>query len=203
MFPALQLPEVEQDQRVVMGGMSWQDFEALLAMRGDRPGVRMYYLDGAIEIMSPAKIHEGRKTLLARLLEFWSMEVGVALNGFGSWTLKVQRRKAAAEPDECYIVGEADKDVPDLVIEVEWSRELGLPKRDIYRRLGVKELWTIKNDGRLVVGILQKGDFIESPRSKLLPKLDLEWLASFLAIEPQSRAVRAFRDALRGRRRRH
>jgi hypothetical protein len=27
-----------------MRGMSWQDFEALLAMRGDRAGVRMYYL---------------------------------------------------------------------------------------------------------------------------------------------------------------
>lgn len=32
----------------------------------------------------------------------------------------------------------------------------------------------------------------------LLPNLDLSWLLSFLEIEPQSQAVRALRDALRG-----
>jgi hypothetical protein len=33
--------------------------------------------------------------------------------------------------------------------------------------------------------------------SKLLPKLDLTWLRSFLDITPQSKAVRTLRDALR------
>jgi hypothetical protein len=41
------------------------------------------------------------------------------------------------------------------------------------------------------------------PASKLLPKLDVAWLRSFLDIEPQSRAVRALRDALRAKKRRH
>ncbi|HKY39646.1 MAG TPA: Uma2 family endonuclease [Polyangiaceae bacterium] len=196
MTAALRLDQLEQDQRVVLMGMSWQDFEAFLALRGDRAGVRMYYLDGEIEIVSPTKIHEGRKKTLARLLEVWSLESDVALNGFGAWTLKNERREAGAEPDECYIVGEIDKETPDLVIEVEWSRALGLSKREIYRRLGVRELWTLKSSGALVINVAQKDEWVEQPRSNLLPELDPVWLLSFLGIEPQSRAIATLRAAL-------
>src|ERR1041385_8248892 len=132
MVAAVPSSSFEEDQHVVLRSMSWQDFEALLAIRGDRSGVRMYYLDGEIELVSPTKIHEGRKKTLARLLEIWAIESDVALNGFGSWTLKNELREAGAEPDECYIVGESvDKAVPDLAIEVEWSRRTGLPKWEI------------------------------------------------------------------------
>lgn len=202
-MPLMDELDLEEDQHVMLRGMAWQDYEAMLAIRGDRAGVRMYYLDGEIEIMSPAKIHEGRKTTLSRLLEVWAMESDVDLNGFGSWTLKNEMREAGAEPDECYIVGRStEKDRPDLAIEVEWSRTTGLAKQEIYRRLGVRELWTLKNDARLVVRVLEKEQWVEHPKSKLFPKLDLAWLRSFLDIEPQSRAVRALRDALRAKKRR-
>lgn len=65
----------------------------------------------------------------------------------------------------------------------------------IYRRLGVRELWTLKSDGRLIVRILEKGEWVEHTRSKLFPKLDVTWLLSFLDVAPQSKAVRALRDA--------
>jgi len=203
MVAALPAPSFEEDQHVVLRAMAWQDFEALLAIRGDRAGVRMYYLDGEIEIVSPTKIHEERKKTLARLLEIWAMESDVSLNGFGSWTLKKELREAGAEPDECYILGDStDREIPDLVIEVEWSRTTGLSKPEIYRRLGVRELWTLKSDQTLVVRTLGKGEWVEHARSKLFPKLDLAWLLSFLDITPQSKAVRALRDELRTRKRR-
>jgi Uma2 family endonuclease len=183
--------------------MAWQDFEALLAIRGERSGVRMYYLDGEIEIVSPTKIHEGRKKTLARLLEIWAMESDIALNGFGSWTLKSEIRETGAEPDECYIVGDStEQAVPDLAIEVEWSRTTGLSKPEIYRRLGVRELWTLKSDGRLIIRSLEKGGWVEHSKSKLFPRLDVTWLLSFLDVTPQSKAVRALRDALRTKKRR-
>src|ERR1700712_5269584 len=153
---------VEQDQHVVLRSMSWQDFEALLAILGERSGVRMYYLDGEIELVSSTKIHERRKKTLARLLEMWAMESDISLNGFGSWTLKTELREAGAEPDECYIVGDTEKAVPELAIEVEWSRATGISKPEIYRRLGVRELWTLKSDGRLIVRILDKGEWVVS-----------------------------------------
>jgi hypothetical protein len=77
------------------------------------------------------------------------------------------------------------------------SRATGLSKPEIYRRLGVRELWTLKSDGQLVVRVLEKGEWALHARSKLLPRLDLAWLRSFLDIAPQSKAVRALRDALR------
>ncbi|HET9627581.1 MAG TPA: Uma2 family endonuclease [Kofleriaceae bacterium] len=173
----------------------------MLEIRGDRAGVRMYFLDGAIEIMSPTRAHEGRKRALARLFEMWSVEAGVPINAFGSWTLKQPAREAGAEPDECYIVGEADKDVPDLAIEVEWSRATGLSKPEIYRRLGVRELWTLQRDGALVIRVLESGDWVERTTSALFPTLDLPWLLSFLDVTPQSKAVIALRDALRAKHR--
>jgi Uma2 family endonuclease len=191
-----------EDQHVVLRGMSWQDFEALLAIRGDRAGVRMYYLDGEIEFMSPAKDHEDRKTTMVRLLELWAVENDIVLNGYGAWTLKKEVREAGGEPDECYIVGRRDKDVPDLVLEVEWSRKLGLEKREIYRRLGVRELWTLKASGELVVSVLTGGRYVERAKSRLFPKLDLGWLLGFVKAGSQGEAVLALRDALRGRRRR-
>jgi hypothetical protein len=96
----------------------------------------------------------------------------------------------------------AAPEVRDLVIEVEWSRVTGLAKHEIYRRLGVRELWTLKSDDRLVLRVRQKNAWIERSRSRLLPTLDLPWLLSFLAVEPQSRALLALRDALRAPRRR-
>jgi Uma2 family endonuclease len=192
--------EPEEDQHVVLGGMAWQDYEAFLAIRGNRAGVRMYYLDGAIEIMSPTKIHEGRKTTLARLLEVWALDMDVQLLGYGSWTLKNETREAGAEPDECYILDDPDKDVPDLAIEVEWSRITGLDKREIYRRLGVRELWTMNKDGGLTIRVLEHGDWAEREASALLPSLDVAWLLSFLEIPNQHQALKALRDALRASR---
>jgi hypothetical protein len=75
-------------------------------------------------------------------------------------------------------------------------------KKEIYRRLGVRELWTLKSDGQLIIRTLDNGDWIERTKSKLLPKLDLVWLLSFLDLESQTKAVRALRDAMRPKKRR-
>lgn len=191
--------EEDLDERVILGNVTWQAFEALLAARGCSSVFRLYYLDGEMEILSPALEHESRKKTLARLLEHWALETDTDLNGFGSWTLKKRPKKAAAEPDECYILGPARKAVPDLVIEVEWSRKLGLSKEAIYARLGVRELWTITAEGELVLRVLEGARWVVRTKSRVLPKLDVAWLFSFASIVPQSRAVRALRDAIRRR----
>src|SRR5690242_2815198 len=90
------------DQRVTLRGMTWKDFEILLAVRGDRAGVRMAYLNGAIELMSPSVNHEGIKTMIGRLVEAYADARGLDLNGYGSWTLKSSLVERGAEPDECY-----------------------------------------------------------------------------------------------------
>jgi Uma2 family endonuclease len=192
--------EPELDERVILHDISWSAFEALLDARGESSVPRMYFLDGEVELLSPAHDHEIRKTTLARLLELWALETGTSITGVGSWTLKNRPKKAGAEPDECYIIGDEDKRTPDLVIEVEWSRTVGLDKREIYARLGVRELWTLTAEGRLVVRVLHGEKYVESKKSKALPKLDVQWLLSFAMSGSQNKAVRALQAALRKKR---
>jgi Uma2 family endonuclease len=187
------------DQRVRLHGVSWQDFEALLAMRGDNSAVRVSYLEGELELMAPSIDHENLKTRLARLLEAYAEERGIELEGFGSWTLKAEARAGGAEADECYLVGwrEPMPPVPDIVIEVIWTSG-GLDKLAIYRGLGVPEVW-FWQDGRLCFYLLDEGAYTAGARSTRLPDLDPDLLTRCMA-EPttQTAAVRAYRQALRG-----
>ncbi|MEZ5962494.1 MAG: Uma2 family endonuclease [Planctomycetota bacterium] len=185
------------DQRVFLHGATWADYERLLAVRGESAVPRITYLEGEIELMSPSTNHEWIKTILARLLEAWSEEMDVDLNGYGSWTVKRTDRERGLEPDECYILGTDEKPRPDLAIEVVITSG-GLSKLEVYRGLGVPEVWFWRRD-RLEVHVLRGDSYVAAPASELLPSLDLTLLARFVDTRNQPQAVRAFRAALRAR----
>jgi Uma2 family endonuclease len=185
----------DPDQRVVLHGLDWWQFETMLAVRGDRSGVRLASLEGELEITSPSLTHEIVKKAIARLLEAYAEEAGLFFNGYGSLTMKQAPKQRAVEPDECYVVG-SPKELPDLAIEVIWTSG-GIDKRRIYAGLGVGELWEWR-DGVITVLILRQSAYVEASRSELLPGLDLGRLASFIEHEDQTQAVREFRTWLRG-----
>ena len=191
-------PSESSDQRVFLHGRTWSEFEILLAVRGDQAGVRMFYADGEIELMSPSASHEAIKTTIARLVEAYADERGLEFNGFGSWTLKNAPKERGAEPDECYVVGATNRAKPDLVIEVVWSRG-GLDKRSLYAGLGIGELWIWTRPGKFSVYILRGNAYEEVAKSELLPGIELDVLAGFVGMPSQSQAVRAYRAALRAR----
>ncbi len=185
------------DQRVVMHGVPWSHYEALIALRGEASSPRVAFLDGALELMTPSKDHERNKSYIGRLLEAWALDRGIDLSPYGSWTLKSAPRQSGAEPDECYIVGEDQgRERPDLAIEVVWTSG-GIDKLELYARLGVGEVWFWR-DGRIEVHVLRDGRYESATRSALFPDLDVELLASFLDRPTALQAVRAFREALRG-----
>ena len=188
---------VAPGERVVTHGVPWSHFEAQLALRGDTPVPRMAYLDGALELMRPSKDDERIKSYLGCLLEAYALETGRDLSPYGAWTLKHAPAAAGLEPDECYIVGsDQDRRVPDLAIEVVWTSG-GIDKLEIYRRLGVGEVWTWR-DERIEVHLLE-GDRIErAERSGLFPDLDLDLLVSLLDRPTALQAVRALRETLAG-----
>lgn len=185
------------DQRVTFQDVTWAEFELMLTIRGDKAGIRMTYRDGVLELMSPSIDHEGIKTVIARLLEIYALEMGIPLNGFGSWTLKNAVRARALEPDECYSVGAGRPARPDLAIEVIWTSG-GIDKLEVYRGLGVGEVWMWR-DGAIEIHVLVADQYERRARSILLPDLDLAELASFIEPEDQTAAVRRYRDALRAR----
>src|SRR5277367_6235878 len=119
------------DQRVVLHGVFWERFLAVVAARGESSAVRVTYLAGELELMSPSFDHESVKTMIGRLVEAYADELGLDLYGAGSWTLKSKLKKLGVEPDECYSIGKPSR-VPDLAIEVVWTSG-GLDKLEVYR----------------------------------------------------------------------
>jgi Uma2 family endonuclease len=187
------------DHFVYLRGVSFREYEALLAMRGDRSIPRITYLEGVLELMSPSRYHELDKTRFARLLEAWAETVGIDLEGMGSWTLKSGPEERGAEPDECYTIGrvaEGDDDRPDIAIEVVWTSG-GLDKLEVYRKLGVPEVWIYERPSLRLFGL--RGDVYEQlPRSELLPSADPALFVRCMDEPTQVEAVRTLRSLLRG-----
>ena len=194
----LSIPSPEHvDQRVMLHAVRWQDYENLVMMRGDNSGMRITYLQGELELMTPSIDHESYKTRLARLLEAYAEERDIDLEGYGSWTIRAQDKNIGVEPDECYLIGPFNRDfsVPDLALEVVWTSG-GIGKLAVYRQLGVPEVWYWEQ-GQLLIFILERDGYEQRSRSVLLPGLDPALLAGFMQEESQTQAVRAYRRVLR------
>lgn len=186
------------DQRVVLHGVPWDQYEALLATRGDDAGVRVTYLRGELEIMSPSIHHERIKTTIARLLETWAVERGLDLEGYGSWTVRDEAEERGAEPDECYLVGKQLSDFPEIVLEVIHTSPL-LNKLEVYAGFGVAEVWLFKDGGfRLYELEPATGAYHRVERSPLLPGLDFAMIARFAIRTDTPQALREFETDLRG-----
>jgi Uma2 family endonuclease len=187
-------PARASDQRVTLNDVSWSDFELILQIRGDRAGVRMTYLNGVLELMSPSVDHEGIKKTIARLLEAYADEKGIPFNGFGSWTLNNPGRARALEPDECYSLSLGRPTRPDLAIEVVWTSG-GIDKLEVYRGLGVGEVWFWR-EGVIEVWSLEAERYERRERSVLLADLDLVELARHIDAENQTESVTRYRQTL-------
>jgi len=106
-----------------------EQFETILAIRGDAPSPRMYYLDGELELMAPSQDHEKIKPTFGRLVEAGPMI------GRSSWTASARGRCARAPPsargpDECSPVV-ARRTTPTSPFEVVWTSWRARQARDL------------------------------------------------------------------------
>lgn len=186
----------EADDRIVLHGLDWAGYQTLIALRGDRGAPRIAYLDGAVELMSPARNHEGIKSSLGRLIEAYCTHRGIPWTPYGSWRLSSRANKAGVEPDECFIFGPdpRSKDQPDLVIEIVWTSG-GIDKREIYRRLGIREVWFWEND-EITVFVLEGKEYVARAASELLAGADIALLCRLAAVVPVSAAVAELHEIL-------
>ena len=187
----------DSDHIVVLHNVSWDDYERILEIRGNHSAPRISYFEGELEIMSPSQDHETIKSRIGALLEAWCIDRDIEIDAVGSWTLKNKGKRGGAEADESYIIGTKKQSRPHLAIEVEWTHG-GIDKLAIYKKLGVEEVWFWRK-GVIEVYVLTDGKFTTTERSKLLPELDLQLLASMLDRDTLTQAVRDFRKALRGK----
>jgi Uma2 family endonuclease len=202
MATARSSPAAPQDERrFVLHGVPWSVYVALRDALDDQSGLKMTYLKGTLELMSPSTLHEDAKKIIARLLETWAMERDLDLRGFGGATFRREAKERGLEPDECYKLGKLDEDdVPDIAIEVIVSSGL-VDKMAVYAGLGVPEVWEWWPSNRVVVvHRLTGGAYARRDRSEILPELDLALLSSFVQPgENQTRLAKSYQAALRAR----
>jgi len=188
----------QEDHFVHLRGVTWADYQRFLEIRGDRSAPRITFLEGTLEIMSPSRSHETIKSIIGRLVEVYCLEQVVEFSTCGSWTLESEESERGAEPDECYVFGEVrEPERPDLAIEVVWTSG-GLNKLEVYRKLGVREVWYWRK-GRIEVHALRGERYEPIPASEVLPGIDHAELTSFVDRPTTSQAIRDYRDALRAR----
>ncbi|WP_437322133.1 Uma2 family endonuclease [Sorangium sp. So ce385] len=173
-----------------MFNVSWDEYVALRKLLDDHPGLRMTYCEGVLELMSPSADHEDVKKRIGRLVELWALARRARLYGYGSTTYRRKERQRGLEPDECYCVGKVNEKRPDIAIEV-FITSGGIDKLDVYRGLGVPEVWIWK-EGRISVHRLGEGGYEPIERSGMLPGLDLDELAECARIPDQADAVDAY-----------
>ncbi len=192
----------DPEERHTTSGVDWQIYEALLVKLEDNSHYRVTYLDGILEIVSPSKRHEKIKTRIAFLIEFYLFKKQIQHTPMGSTTLRNKLKKAGAEPDECYCIGE-EKDIPDLVIEVIVTSG-SISKLETYRRLGVKEVWFW--DNRLIIyhlreetplNFLSTHGYEQINQSELLPELDISLLSECILISDQIQAISKFEAGIK------
>ncbi|MEO1095576.1 MAG: Uma2 family endonuclease [Cyanobacteria bacterium J06638_28] len=81
----------QTDQQYTLMDVSWSAYEALLADLGnDFPGLRVYYLEGTLEITMPGRKHEVLKDNIGGLLRAYFEETRTRFYGLGSLLLRLK-----------------------------------------------------------------------------------------------------------------
>ncbi len=194
MTKLIQLPLDIGEQRVVLSNLSWQQYETLLSTFQDQAGLRLSYLEGDLEIFMPSLKHEAIKKVIARLLERYSEEVDIPIHGFGSAAYRSEAKARGIEPDECYCV-QTQKEIPDLALEVNLTSG-GIDKLDIYKGLGVREVWVWQNQ-QITIYDLRPEIIQVINHSQFFPNLDIQLLAQYVRPYNQPQAVKEFIAAIR------
>jgi Uma2 family endonuclease len=184
----------DPEERFIIGGVSWEQYEALLNQLEDNPRYRVTYLEGTLEIMSPSRRHEFGKKNISRLLEAYLEETRTHFWGLGSTTFRKQEKRGGTEPDECYCIG-TEKEFPDLAIEVVFTSG-GVDKLAVYKKLRVTEVWFWQNN-QFSLYRLQGDEYEKISQSELLPNLDLALLAEYAVQTDPLEAVLGFREQVR------
>lgn len=207
MATAEQSVQSSAEKRFVLYGVPWETFQLLRNAAG-LERTRMTYDEGMLELMSPSYRHESIKTLLAQMLESFTVELRIPRRSLGSMTCQPREAFKSLEPDECYYIanfakirGRTEIDLavdpsPDLAIEVEVSSS-AIKKLRIYAALGVLEVWRWHGDSLRSYVLGGNREYVETEFSPNLPMLRVKELEPFLdatLADDESEWLLAFRQ---------
>jgi Uma2 family endonuclease len=181
---------VSRGRRFVLHDVTWDLYESMLKGLENRHIFLTYY-KGTLELMSPSYPHDRGSRLLYSLMQMLAEAFDVPLHAVGSTTFRLKRYKVGLEADEAFYTYNAPRvfgkdeinlevdPPPDLAIEVEVSRRLGV-RAKVYARLRVPEIWKY-NGVRLTILVLQKnGKYKVVDKSPTFPHVTPDELVELL-----------------------
>jgi Uma2 family endonuclease len=200
-------------QRLVLYGVSWQEYTRMLRAFERRPGFRLTYDRGTLEIMSPLHEHESDAEMLGRFVTVLTEELGLTIKAGRSTTFRRRRMRRGLEPDHSWWIAHEpqmrgkrriDQRVdppPDLAIEVDVTHR-AVNRMSIYARLGVPEVWQLNAQGLSFQVLQANRRYAEQTHSASFPLFTPADLATHLALGAQfdeNEVVRRFRAFVRQR----
>ena len=199
------------DQRIVLTGLTWQQYVTITDALPDRPGIRTAFDGENLELMTLSPQHERIKRVLNRLVETICMELEIEIQGGGTTTFRSDAMERGLEPDECYWIAHVDDVIginrwdaavnppPDLAIEIDIASK-SVSRQPIYAKLGVAEIWRYDGQTLAALALMEGGSYTTIQQSRSFPFLTVADLQPFIAAsetQSESSAVRAFVDWLR------
>ena len=106
-----------KDQRLPQSEISWQQFKLIQQGFSNSPGIRLFYYDSEVEILSVSQEHEIFSRMIASLPIDYFVEKDIEFNPLGSFTQE-KEEEVAAKADESFLIGKSTGITPDLSIEV-------------------------------------------------------------------------------------
>jgi Uma2 family endonuclease len=203
----------QQTQHVLLEGITWETYQALLHDLGDHPGSRLVYDRGILEIIMPSDLHEVINRLLALIVTALTDELDMKIKGYGSTTLAREDLDRGVEPDSCFYIQNAERILgrrlnmatdppPDLAIEVDLTSS-SRRRFGVYLQLGIPEVWHYTEQQGLIIYHLRDGNYQACEFSPTFPMISGAVLQQFLqqaASSDDNAVIRALRQWLRERR---
>lgn len=195
-------------QHIVLEGVTWATYQALLKDLGDHRSTKLAYDQGVLEIIMPSDLHEFISRFLEAMIRTLTDEVGLKIRGYGSTTLDREDLERGVEPDSCFYIQNVDRilgkrlDItidppPDLAVEVDITSS-SRRRFGIYLQLQIPEVWRCTQG--LIIYQWQAGEYVECPFSPTFPMISGEVMRHFLQLtetEDDNGICRALRKWLR------
>jgi Uma2 family endonuclease len=181
----------EGEPCVVLRGVGWKGYSAVLKLRGERSYPRMVYLDGDLWLMSPSRIHEWEKKRLGMLVMVVVEELDIPCKMSGSTTFRRKKKRGGVEPDESFYLANSHRVLgrrelhlrhdppPDLVVEAVHTHDAD-EAIEVYRRLGVPEVWVAEEKGVTFLVLSDRGRYAPAESSASFPFLKAAEVAEWV-----------------------
>jgi Uma2 family endonuclease len=199
-----------EPQHLLLRGVDWETYCKLRDALQERH-LRLTYDRGNLELMTLSLAHERYGSLLGRMIETLTLELGLPLQSAGSTTLDREDLDRGVEADRCYYLEhephvrnkeEIDLTIeppPDLAVEIDVSRS-SLKRLAIYAALRIPEVWRFDQEKLWIYRLGSDGQYTPVECSGHFPFLPISEVTSFLHRRNQmdeNSLMRAFRDWVR------